>query len=140
MPGTIGDLERRLDGMAAALSGDSLRGVTGHVASQAKLDTLHALDADLHGRKFRNWRPKLTVRYTLPEDGVARITPLPAGPWVVLTSGRLAGRRAPRRGRRRSVAWGPTRGKGTWRTAKATITELTPNRIRTRVLEVLRNV
>lgn len=128
---TIGDAARRLDDMASALAGDSLRGVTGRVASAARLDVLASVERSLPGRRFSGWKRagQLTARYKVLSDSTATISAAPRGPWVVLSTGRIAGRRATRRGRRKVATWGPTRGKGTWATARRTIVQLTPDRI-----------
>lgn len=136
MPDDLASLVGRLTSIADALSGDGLNAITGEVAYLGKRDALDLLDAELPGRKFRNWRPRMTVRYTQPTPGTAIITPQPAGPWTVLNSGRWAGHRTPRRGRRRSVSWGPTRGRHTWDRAVTTITERTPARVRHAVLHL----
>ena len=136
MPDDLASLAGRLTSIADALSGDGLTAITGEVAFAAKRDALEVLEADLPGRKFRNWRPRMTVRYTQPTPSAAILTPRPLGPWVVANSGRLAGRRAPRRGTRRSVSWGSTRGRHTWDRAVTAITERTPARVRQAVLRL----
>lgn len=136
---TISDAARRLDGMASALAGDSLRGVTGRIASAARLDILAAIERDLPGRRFSGW-PRagaLGARYKVLTDSTATLTPTSPGPLDVLSAGRLPGRRATRRGRRKVAVWGATRGKGTWPTAKRTITQLTPARIATEIRKAL---
>lgn len=130
----------RLHGMASALGGAQLRTITNATALDNKTDALAALDRDLPRRKFTNWRPKLFARYQLVDDATAIVKALPVGPWDVLTAGRWPGRKGRRYVRgvsRRAVAWGPTRGKGTWNTATDTMVRLNGPRIRTRIFTAL---
>lgn len=122
-------LARKAALVADLVSGDHLRGITTRVAVKAKADALTAIDADLPGRKFTNWRPRLGVGFDLEGDGVAVVKPRPGGVAKVLDEGRSPGSRFSRRAGR-VVAWGPTAGRSTW-TGKAapTIVERTPERV-----------
>ena len=99
--------------LAVVLSGPDLRKTTSRVAYLAKQDALAALDADLPGRKFTHWRPKLGVGYEITSDTTATLAPRPGGPWKVLDEGRSPGGKYSRK-RRRFVAWGSTHGRHTW--------------------------
>lgn len=115
--------------LAAVLNGPDLRRLTSSVALRAKRDAEHALDADLPGRKFTNWRPKLSVGYTVLDDTSATVRPRPSGPWKVLNDGRKAGQKYSRK-RGQNVGWGATVGKGTWTVdAAPVIRRETPGRV-----------
>lgn len=136
----LSSMVARLHGMAAALSGAQLRTITTAVAVDNKNDALAALDRDLPRRKFTNWRPKLFARFTVLDDTTAIVKALPVGPWDVLTAGRWPGskgRRNTRTGVKRAVAWGPTRGKGTWNTATANMVRANGPRIQARMFTAL---
>lgn len=122
-------LARKAALVAELVSGDHLRGITTRVAVKAKGDALTAIDADLPGRKFTNWRPRIGVGFELESDGVAVVRPRPGGPAKVLDEGRNVGAKFSKRAGR-VVAWGPTAGRGTW-TGKAApaIVEHTPERV-----------
>ena len=99
--------------LANVLAGPDLRKITSRVAYLAKQDALQALDSDLPGRKFTNWRPKLSVGYEIESDTTARLFPRPGGPWKVLDAGRSPGGKFVRK-RGRFIGWGKTAGKSTW--------------------------
>jgi len=115
--------------LSAVLAGPDMRRLTFNVAKAAKADALSALDSDLPGRKFTNWRPKLSVGFELDGDTSARLAPRPSGPWKVLDVGRSPGRKYVKK-RRRVIGWGATQGKHTWSNdVVPTVGRETPGRV-----------
>lgn len=136
---TLAELNAKLSRLTDALEGPSQREVIGRIALAAKNDALTALDRDRPGRKFHNWKPKLSVGYDVTSDTTAVVKPRPSGPWKVLNDGRRRGRKYVRK-RKRVIGWGPTKGKDTWTKAHAEIVAKTPNRVDDEVQKHLRKV
>lgn len=86
---------------------------------------------------------RITARYTIDAEGdetSVTFVPSAGGPMKVLTSGRRAGSKRTRRGRRRSVSWGSTRSRHVWDLATQDVERTFPDRMDAAARRVIERV
>ena len=157
MPDSFADFAVKLDRLNTKLGPAGIRAITTKVAVAAKKDVavevVKDVGADL---RMSGWaRVRFDSGFKLVSDHVAKLTPRPAGPWMVLEDGRKAAASSKRsKPGIRATPWGPrtykaggvrarvgrTAGHHTFQHATTTIKRETPRRVHTEVVRALQEV
>lgn len=130
MADDLNAMARKLNDLADALEGSSLRRLNSEVANAGARDIYAQLDADLPGRRFTNWGVVASVGVEAAGDDTTRLVPTPEAVWKVLDVGRSPGSNG-------RVSWGATQGRGTWQTASDRVAAESPERVDQQVRNIL---